>query len=267
MDVSKYFHGLEKISIYKCRDTGMSFFYPLDIAGDGEFYEKLQQFDWYYMDWKWEHESAMQYITPNMEVLEIGCAKGAFISKISKKGVTASGLELNEDAVELGKKRGLRIFNETIQEHARTNPGKYDLVCSFQVMEHIPYIREVLEASVAALKKGGKLIVSVPNNDSFLGLSVNYLNMPPHHMGLWNEEVFKSMARIFNLKLLNVHFEPLQKYHEDYFANTIRSHYLKKYRLLSVLPNRLVARVLPRAVKLLSKKMAAFTVQGVFQKL
>jgi len=41
--------------------------------------------------------------------------------------------------------------------------------------------------------------------------------MPPHHMGLWNEEVFKNIAKVFNLKFVKVHFEPLQEYHKEYF--------------------------------------------------
>jgi 2-polyprenyl-3-methyl-5-hydroxy-6-metoxy-1,4-benzoquinol methylase len=266
-DVTNYFSGIETISVYKCLDTGFKFFYPFTIAGDGKFYESLQQFDWYYMDWKWEHEIAGQYIVSGNKVLEIGCARGAFIEKLSKSGFDCVGLELNEDAVVMGKKKGIRILNETIQEHALANKENYDIVCSFQVMEHIVAIHEVLQASIATLKKGGTLIISVPNNDSFLGLSVNYLNMPPHHMGLWSEKVFQSIAKIFNLKLVKVHFEPLQEYHKEYFANTMTAYYLEKYRSLAFIANKIIPKLIPKITGLFSVNTKAFTVQGVFEKL
>lgn len=267
IDVSRYFNGLETIYIYKCLDTGFRFFYPFNIAGDGKFYEQFQQFDWYYMDWKWEHETALQYIRPSMKVLEVGCARGSFIEKLSKSNIDSVGLELNEDAVLMGQKKGIKIFNQTVQEHAIANTGKYDVVCSFQMMEHIVPIREVLQASITALKKGGKLIISVPNNGSFIKLSVNYLNMPPHHMGLWNEEVFRNIAKIFNLKIGNVHFEPLQEYHKEYFINTMTGYYLKKYRSVAFIANRIIPRLIPKITALFMKKTRGHTMEGVFEKL
>lgn len=267
IDVSNYFHGLPTISVYKCLDTGFRFFYPFNIEGDSKFYEHFQQFDWYYMNWKWEHEMARNYIDQSMKILEIGCAQGAFIEKLSKSGIDTVGLELNEGAVQMGQKKGLKIFNQTIQEHAVAQKEKYDVVCSFQVMEHIVPIREVLQASIAALKKGGKLIISVPNNDSFLGMSVNYLNLPPHHMGLWSEEVFRNIAGIFNLKFVKVHFEPLQEYHKEYFINTMTEHFLQKYRHVSFITKRFVPKLIPNIINLFPRKTRAFTIQGVFEKL
>ena len=56
-------------------------------------------------------------------------------------------------------------------------------------MEHIYEIKDVLEASVKALKKAGNLIICVPNNDSFIkNDEANILNLPPHHTCLWTKE-------------------------------------------------------------------------------
>ena len=68
IDVSKYFKDIKKISIYKCLDTGYRFYYPLNIYGDGKFYESLEKHSWYYMDWKWEHEIASNIIKPKDRV-------------------------------------------------------------------------------------------------------------------------------------------------------------------------------------------------------
>jgi 2-polyprenyl-3-methyl-5-hydroxy-6-metoxy-1,4-benzoquinol methylase len=266
IDISRNFTGVNTISLYKCLKTGFRFYYPFKIAGDGKFYEQLQQFDWYYMDWKWEHEVALKYIKMNMNVLEVGCAKGTFLEKLSTFNGNSVGLELNEKAALFGKKRGLNIINQTIQEHSAEFTEKYDLVCSFQVMEHIATIREVILASINVLKKGGKLIISVPNNDSFLGLGVNYLNLPPHHMGLWNEEVLTKTAEIFNLKLVSIHFEPLQNYHKKYFIDTMTAYYQKKYASFAFITKRIIPKIIPLVINLFSKKTRAFTIMGVFEK-
>lgn len=266
IDVSTYFNNLNTISLYKCIDSGLFFFYPFNITGDTKFYEQLQEFDWYYMDWKWEHEVALCYITDKMSVLEIGCAKGTFLNKLSTNNVFSFGLELNEKAATTCKNIGLTVFSQTIQEHAVQFSEKYDVVCSFQVMEHISSIREVLIDSIAVLKKGGKLIISVPNNDSFLGLSINYLNLPPHHMSLWNEEVFLKISKIFNLKIVNIHLEPLQHYHKKYFIDTMTTYYLKKFIKYSQITNRIIPKIIPRIIRLFSKRTRAFTIVGVFEK-
>jgi len=268
IDVSRFFQGMESIQIYRCLETGYRFFYPLNIDGDGKFYEHLQQFDWYYMPWKWEHEQTFHLIKPNEIVLEVGCAKGDFIEKLTKSGINCVGLELNQDAVKEGEQRKIKIFNETVQEHAKSNHEKYDVVCSFQVMEHIASIKDVLQASIDSLKKGGKLIISVPNNDSFLGYDTgNYLNMPPHHMGLWNEQSLKSLTSLFNIKLKEIYFEPLQTYHKSYFENVMISHYLEKFNLNAPIYRKIAKWILPKTISFFPKRIKAFTIQTVYEKL
>ena len=121
------------------------------------------------------------------------------------------------------------MTRETIQEHAAYNKEKYDVVNSFQVMEHIAEIGDAIKASVEVLKKGGKLIISVPNNDSFLNKDENnLLNMPPHHMGLWGKESLKNMEKVFNVKLIKIYIEPLQSYHYSYYYNIVFSKKIQK---------------------------------------
>ncbi len=228
IDVSYYFNKTPKIKVIKCNDTGYKFYYPYDITGDSSFYEHFQKFDWYYMPWKWEHEIALKYMNPNIKVLEVGCAKGAFLSRISKiiDLKECIGLELNKSAKIKTDK--WEIKNQSIQDFAKNNSGSFDLVCSFQVLEHISNVYSFLKANIDCLKPSGTLIISVPNNDSFIKYQDNCLNMPPHHMGLWDEKSLKSLENIFPIKLLNIHYEELQEYHVEGYVNAIYySNYLK----------------------------------------
>ncbi len=233
LDVSRLVFRYKHVGIYECPISTYRFYYPFDIEGDSKFYEHLQQYDWYYMPWKWEHQQASTQLASGMKVLEVGCAKGSFLKRIAEeRQVTVTGLELNERAAATARQElGLDVRTETIQAHAIENSETYDAVCSFQVLEHIADVHSFLEAKVKCLKKGGKLIIGVPNNASFLGLNDNLLNMPPHHMGLWDRKSLTRLTEIFSISLDKIYLEPLQVYHKEYFQqifNNLMEDY-KKY--------------------------------------
>jgi SAM-dependent methyltransferase len=218
IDVARFFLGLDEICLYECLDTGFKFFYPQNLEGDSRFYEDLQKFSWYYMPWKWEYEEALKLIRPDFSVLEIGCGPGDFLKKLKEKNIKNLGLEFNDEAVKKCREKELAVYQETIQKHAQNNIEKYDLVCSFQVMEHIAEIKEAVSASLRTLKPGGLLVISVPNDDSFIRKDpLNLMETPPHHMSRWNGKTLKSLEKIFDIKLQKIHIEPLQDYHYRYY--------------------------------------------------
>lgn len=263
-DVSYLLNEIKQIEVYKCFDTGYRFFYPFNISGDSSFYEYLQQYDWYYMPWKWEHEQASKIISNKMKVLEVGCAKGDFLMKIKERfNAECVGLEFNENAISIARQKGLNVLSESIEQHSLKNKNEYNVVCSFQVLEHISNVKSFIESKILCLKKNGFLIISVPNNDSFLDKSYNILNMPPHHMGLWNKQSLSSIAKIYGLQIIDVFFEPLQEYHRDYFNNT-NANILKSNIFF---PQRLYKKISPLINFFLTKSYKAFTIQVIYKKL
>ncbi len=270
IDVNSYFSNLETISIYECNETGYRFYYPSQVAGDSAFYEHFQKFDWYYMPWKWEHEISLEYLKPEMKVLEVGCAHGAFIEEISKtyNVSEAIGLELNETASI--ENNGYKIYNETIESFSKKKKDYFDVVCSYQVLEHIADISEFLNGKINCLKKGGKLIISVPNNDSFIKVNPIGLNSPPHHMGLWNQNSLTAIENLFPVKLEKIHFEELQEYHVgDYVFFKYYSKYpklvakilLKLNKLYGIHQNQL------NKTKLNRKNILGHTILAVYSKI
>lgn len=215
MDVSAYFKGLKEVDLYECVQTGYRFFYPLTIAGDAAFYEELQQYDWYYANWKWDYDKALPFIDEKAKVLDIGCGYGNFLKHIKKeKNCDCAGLEFNDKAIQTGRENGLTMYGESIEKHAEAHAGEYDIVCYFQVLEHIADIDSFVAASIKVLRKGGKLIICVPNNNPYWFHSFKFhsLNMPPHHMGWWNKQAFEAFENIYPLKLKEIIEERLIRY-------------------------------------------------------
>jgi 2-polyprenyl-3-methyl-5-hydroxy-6-metoxy-1,4-benzoquinol methylase len=262
IDVSDVFTSIPKVRLFRCNESQYVFFYPFNLSGDGAFYEKLQAYDWYYRPWKWEHENASSFVKKGMTVLEVGCAQGEFLERISKENdVKAVGLELNKRAISIGRERRLDIRNETIQSHSKNYAEQYDLVCSFQVLEHISDVKSFLDAQLTCLKQGGALIISVPDNDGFLDDSDNVLNLPPHHMGLWNKHSLIQLQKYFNIEHIMTYYEPRQQYHLSYFRKFLR----KKFRPFKPFINRVIKNETLRNF-FFTKEYQPFTIQVVFKK-
>ena len=199
-----YLFKEEEIGYYSCENCGLKFFNP-SVTGDEHFYNILQGTDSYYLEEKEEYDIASKYINSEDDVLEIGCGKGAFSKKINYK--TYTGLDLSINAKNIASQENILVINQTIHDHSISNIGKYDIVCLFQVLEHIDCneLYDFIKSTVICLKKGGYLIISVPSEDSFVSKIINcVLNFPPHHQTRWPDKTLKEIAKIFSLNIIGL---------------------------------------------------------------
>ncbi len=228
VDVSGLSSNLWKDCTYAlCKDCDLRFFEPA-ICGDEKFYNTLQTYPWYYQDEKNEFGLAAVHLKPGMAVLDVGAGKGAF--KRYATGCEYTGLEFSEEARKYASKLGVTIERKSIEEFSAKRPHSMDVVCSFQVLEHVSRPASFLSACVDALKPGGKLIISVPAFDGFTGMVINApLNLPPHHVSRWSNRSQESVARIYNLKLISLVIEPIQPIHADGAKHAKLTHVFRKY--------------------------------------
>ena len=248
VEVSRFFDSPE-ISFVGCDDCGLRGFDPMP-AGDALFYEQLQRLSWYYQDDKPEYSFAKLHVGDAARVLEVGCGKGAFRAYLPES-VSYAGLEFNGAAVEKAHKAGLSVTRESVQDHASRYPGAYDVVAHFQVLEHVSDPLPFLRACKQALKPGGKLIVAVPAEDSFLSIcETGWLNLPPHHVTRWPDSTLEfAMSRLLELQVIEMWHEPIASYHADWHRSTMTNFALKSMlgrRTQCVGDNDLTAKVIRR---------------------
>lgn len=249
IDVSDYFESVTSVEIMECRQTGYRFYFPFNLVGRDDIYEKLQDKTGYY-HLRLEHKLAEAFIKDEDLVLEVGCGNGFFLKQLSQRKIISIGLEFNTRAVDYAKNQGLNVFKSDILGHSQDFRETYDVVCCFQVLEHIVEVRSFIQACLDCLKPGGKFIIGVPNNNPYLYKYDKYhtLNLPPHHMGLWNEKSLRSLQNIFNIQLEKLIIPPLSLAEYEYVLKVRNDHVSLPTRiadeiLLNLKPVRLRAKV------------------------
>ena len=217
LDVSPEFDGIDEFFLCECPTTGVQFYSPR-VEGSEDLYEGLQDFDWYYLDSRWEHELAQGFLSSGQRLLEVGCGRGGFLDSAQQLGVDAVGLELNDAAVQHCVQKGLKVFNKTLNEFRRDSHLTFDCLAAFQVLEHIYHLNDFLKDCVGVLKAGGKAMFSVPNNNNlfFRGMSdLHYeedcllLNLPPHHANRFNTKSLSLLGDLHGLSVDGIYFQPI----------------------------------------------------------
>ncbi len=214
VDISPFLKNIDKVELYECQDSGYRFYYPFTLEGTPAFYETLIHSNFtYYPGWKWENNIASKYIEPGNKLIDVGCGDGTFLDMLEKlkPGVRRFGIEFNAEATRQATAKGLHVFNEPVQLIALKQKEEYDVATTFQVLEHIADVSGFLKAKVNLVKKGGLVIIGVPNNNPYLYKKDKYhvLNLPPHHMGLWGKRSLSSLQDYFPLKLESIHIQPV----------------------------------------------------------
>lgn len=191
------YNELKSIDLVRCNKCYLEFYYPL-LIGDQKFYSDLACHDWYYQKNKEEYIFAANFIDEGSLVLDVGCGEGNFGKLLNKCNYT--GLEPN---IESGRviNNSFKILNVFIDGHSDEFPNYYDYVTLFQVLEHVADPSNIINKSIKALKNNGFLIISVPNNLSYIYNAQNaVLNYPPHHVIRWNKNSLSYLSNIFQVK-------------------------------------------------------------------
>jgi SAM-dependent methyltransferase len=101
-------------------------------------------------------------------LLEIGPGTGAFL-RLAARRFEVEGLDISKYAVrKLRAIFGARVRRGNI-EAADIDPGRYDVIVGFNVLEHLRQPRRAVQSIYHGLKRDGVLIGSVPHNYSLVG--------------------------------------------------------------------------------------------------
>ncbi|MBS1266281.1 MAG: Ubiquinone biosynthesis O-methyltransferase [Candidatus Woesearchaeota archaeon] len=102
------------------------------------------------------------------KLLEVGCGEGNFL-KEAEKYFDIEGVEFSKYATNKAK----RILGDNVSrgniENISLQPAYYDVIMVFNLLEHLGEPMKTIKKLFDALKEGGILIGSVPNNFGIIG--------------------------------------------------------------------------------------------------
>ena len=155
---------------------------------------------------------ALKDVPQHADVLDVGCGVGAFLDVLrDRREARATGIDLSSEAVAIAQRLGRSASLGNLVNAVEGRIGEFDVVCVFQVLEHVADPRRFLQRCVRLLKPGGRLCVGVPNNDGYHGfqrIEDASLNLPPHHATRWGLRTLRMLERLFPLRLRCLRCEP-----------------------------------------------------------
>tara|TARA_B100001750_G_scaffold169122_1_gene137530 strand:- start:1878 stop:2789 length:912 start_codon:yes stop_codon:yes gene_type:complete len=98
------------------------------------------------------------------KILDIGSGPGFFLRRAKKRGWNVLGIEPSPIACEYAKKQKIPTIQKFFHEVNIKQLGKFDAIHTYDVLEHVNNPINILKKSYSLLKKGGIIIIEVPND-------------------------------------------------------------------------------------------------------
>ncbi len=106
-------------------------------------------------------QTFQRHVPTNARILEIGAGTGFVAEKLQELGYSVDVSDIHSNGLQYAKKRGLQklyqfdLFNPPFEE-------EFDVICLFDVLEHLSDETQALECLKKMLKPGGLIILTVP---------------------------------------------------------------------------------------------------------
>ncbi len=178
--VKDLFLTQEPFEIYECLKCGLLFTEPRpDVNSIGKYYQSEEYYSHqenkngfipkiYESVKRVNLRHKRKLATKGLKVgtmLEIGCGVGDFLHEMEQKGWNCTGIEPSKEAKAIAKNRvKANILNP--DELASLEDESFDLITMWHVLEHVDNLKEEVTHLQRLLKKGGRLVLALPNYKS-----------------------------------------------------------------------------------------------------
>lgn len=164
--------------IVRCRGCGLRFVDPMYSDEDSA---RLYPEDYYaYQDphrspkWKMICKRILGYRLSSKDpkfsvpgrMLDVGCGSGEFVAAMKAQGWDAQGIEISSSASQAGQLKGLQIACGSLGDEKYPSET-FDYVRASHSLEHMSNPDTVLDELHRILKPTGRLLIAVPNCDSW----------------------------------------------------------------------------------------------------
>ena len=138
-------------------------------------------------------------------LLDVGCGIGYFLVEAKKRGWNVYGTEFTQSAIDICNNKGIET-NIGILNPNNYNNVEFDVVTSFEVIEHINNPNEDLQNIYSILRKGGLFYITTPNFNSlnrfYLKENWNVIEYP-EHLAYYTKKTLKNLMQKNGFKTIS----------------------------------------------------------------
>jgi 2-polyprenyl-3-methyl-5-hydroxy-6-metoxy-1,4-benzoquinol methylase len=179
--------GYEKAFLVKCGNCGFVFSERIPTIEELDNHYKNYGSNFYCSELTIKRYNEildkMESFRKTGRLLDIGCGIGFFLDVAKKRGWEVYGTEYSERLIGLLREKGITIHEGPLNSK-NYEEGFFDVVTSFEVIEHINNPTNEINQIGKLIRKGGLVYITTPNFNSLLRkrlkIQYNVINYPEH---------------------------------------------------------------------------------------
>lgn len=140
---------------------------------------------------------------------DVGCGDGLYLQMAAATGWQPFGIEMNPPAADAARRRGAVVFQGTAEEIEDLPWGSFDVVCSWDAIEHTPTPYEFAHRLQAlARPDGGRVVLSTLNTNSLVAriTGMRWRMIRDGHFTYWNERSLIKLHKAVGLDVTHTGF-------------------------------------------------------------
>ena len=195
----KLLEEYESSHLCKCLSCGFVFAKKIPTTEELELHYKGYSRDDYLspITIKRYHELLDQFekYRKTNNILDVGCGIGYFLEKAKKRGWNVYGTEYTDEAIKICDTKGINMQKGVLLP-SNYNLESFDIITSFEVIEHINNPTEELNNFHKLLRKGGITYVTTPNFNSIIRYrlkSAYNVICYPEHLSYYTPKTLKKV--------------------------------------------------------------------------
>jgi 2-polyprenyl-3-methyl-5-hydroxy-6-metoxy-1,4-benzoquinol methylase len=129
------------------------------------------------------------WATEKRRIFEVGCGNGAVANFLTNQGYEVIGIDPSKDGIENANRAypQLKLEQGSAYDDLAVRYGQFEVVISFEVVEHVFYPRQYAKSITSLLKPGGIALISTPYHAYLKNLLIAITGKwDHHHSPLWD---------------------------------------------------------------------------------
>lgn len=153
-------------------------------------------------------EICSRYRVVTDALLEVGAGFGTFCSELASRGMfrRVVGIEPTPELAASCRARGVEIIEKPVEQVDSGNVGHFDVVASFEVIEHLFAPAEFVAHMLRLLRPGGLMLLTCPNGNGFdiQTLGIASASVDHEHLNYFNPSSLARMLASSGMEVLEV---------------------------------------------------------------